>query len=75
MIEIKIYIEGTEEEKRLIMDSIIQEDIDKKIIYINREKSEILIKAHTLSRGRAIINSYISWIYTIMETIKRVNNK
>jgi len=75
MIEIKITIEGTDEEKTLLFNSILQESIDSKVVKVNKEKSEIIIKPQSLSRGRAIMNSYISWIYTIMETIKRVNNK
>ena len=75
MIEIKIVIDGREEEKDLIFNSILQESIDNKVVKINKEKSEIIITPHSLSRGRAIMNSYISWIYTIMETIKKVNNK
>ena len=75
MIEIKITIEGTDEEKTLLFNSILQESIDSKVVKVNKERSEIIIRPQSLSRGRAIMNSYISWIYTIMETIKRVNNK
>mgnify|MGYP001772478235 CR=1 FL=1 len=72
MIEIRITIEGTDEEKRILFNSILQESIDSKVIKVNKEKSEIIIRPQSISRGRAIMNSYISWIYTIMETIKRV---
>jgi len=75
MIEIKITIEGSEEEKTLLFNSILQESIDSNVVKVNKDKSEIIITPRSLSRGRAIMNSYISWIYTIMETIKRVNNK
>jgi len=75
MIEIKITIEGSEEEKTLLFNSILQESIDSNVVKVNKDKSEIVITPRSLSRGRAIMNSYISWIYTIMETIKRVNNK
>ncbi|BFI75177.1 KEOPS complex subunit Pcc1 [Sulfurisphaera ohwakuensis] len=73
MIEIKILINSTEEERQLIFNSVLPEGIDTKYIRIDKENSEIIIKAPTISRGRAIMNSYISWIYTILETIKRVN--
>jgi len=75
MIEIKITIEGTDEERTLLFNSILQESVDSKVVKVNKERSEIIIRPQSLSRGRAIMNSYISWIYTIMETIKRVNNK
>ncbi|BFH73499.1 KEOPS complex subunit Pcc1 [Sulfurisphaera javensis] len=73
MIEIKILIDANNEEKDIIFNSILLENIDNKSVSINKEKAEIVIRANTLNKGRAIMNSYISWIYTIMETIKKVS--
>lgn len=75
MMEIRIKLDLGDNFNSVILNSILEEAIDQKAILIDRENNEIIIKARSASRGRAIMNSYISWIYTIMETIKKVSNK
>ncbi|BCU70626.1 hypothetical protein [Stygiolobus caldivivus] len=74
-VQIEIKIDEVDGElKKVIFNSILIEQLDQKIVKIDRNNASLLIVANSLSRGRAIMNSYISWIYTIIETLNKVKN-
>jgi tRNA threonylcarbamoyladenosine modification (KEOPS) complex Pcc1 subunit len=76
-MKVKIEIELIDFDKHLsdiIFNSILPEKIDDKLVNINKDLGKFVIKANTISRGRAIMNSYISWIYSILRTIGEVKN-
>ncbi|MEM1625872.1 MAG: hypothetical protein QXV69_01080 [Sulfolobaceae archaeon] len=56
----------------IIFNSILIEDIDKKYIIIERPL-KVKISAPRISRGKAIMNSYIFWIYSILSIMKKVS--
>jgi len=60
--------------RKILFNSILLEKVDQKVVNIDKDKSLITISANSISRGRAIMNSYISWIYTIIETLNKVKN-
>lgn len=60
--------------RKILFNSILLEKVDQRVVNINKDKSLIIISANSISRGRAIMNSYISWIYTIIETLNKVKN-
>ncbi|WP_236748921.1 hypothetical protein [Acidianus manzaensis] len=55
----------------LLSKSILMEKIDKNYVTIEYPL-KIKINAESISRGRAIMNSYIFWIYTILRTLEEV---
>ncbi|MFP3225445.1 MAG: hypothetical protein RXQ80_00775 [Sulfolobaceae archaeon] len=76
-MKVKIEIELIDFDKNLsdiIFNSILPEKIDDKLVNINKDLGKFVIKANSISRGRAIMNSYISWIYSILRTIGEVKN-
>ncbi|MDT7875650.1 hypothetical protein DDW09_03545 [Sulfolobus sp. SCGC AB-777_L09] len=76
-MKVKIEIELIDFDKHLsdiIFNSILPEKIDDKLVNINKDLGKFVIKANSISRGRAIMNSYISWIYSILRTIGEVKN-
>ena len=76
-MKVKIEIELIDFDRRLndiIFNSILPEKIDDKLVNINKDLGKFVIKANSISRGRAIMNSYISWIYSILRTISEVKN-
>lgn len=76
-MKVKIEIELIDFDKQLsdiIFNSILPEKIDDKLVNINKDLGKFVIKANSISRGRAIMNSYISWIYSILRTIGEVKN-
>jgi len=76
-MKVKIEIELIDFDKYLsdiIFNSILPEKIDDKLVNINKDLGKFVIKANSISRGRAIMNSYISWIYSILRTIGEVKN-
>ncbi|ABP94258.1 hypothetical protein HA72_0081 [Metallosphaera sedula] len=56
--------------RNLIKNSLIIEDIDKEFVSIVDDS--ILIKCDSVSRCRAIMNSYIFWIYSVLSTLNEV---
>ncbi|WP_240931139.1 hypothetical protein [Acidianus sulfidivorans] len=56
---------------QLLNKSILMEKIDKNYVTIESPLN-ISIRAESISRGRAIMNSYIFWIYTILRTLEEV---
>jgi tRNA threonylcarbamoyladenosine modification (KEOPS) complex Pcc1 subunit len=60
--------------RKILFNSILLEKVDQRVVNIDKDKSLIMISANSISRGRAIMNSYISWIYTIIETLNKVKN-
>jgi tRNA threonylcarbamoyladenosine modification (KEOPS) complex Pcc1 subunit len=60
--------------RKILFNSILLEKVDQRVVNIDKDKSLITISANSISRGRAIMNSYISWIYTIIETLNKVKN-
>jgi tRNA threonylcarbamoyladenosine modification (KEOPS) complex Pcc1 subunit len=73
LIEIKF--ENIDESlRKILFNSILLEKVDQRVVNIDKDKSLIIISANSISRGRAIMNSYISWIYTIIETLNKVKN-
>lgn len=75
MISISIALEKVSSEViSLLSRSILMEKIDKKYVSIE-PPLKITITAESISRGRAIMNSYIFWIYTILRTLEEVEDK
>lgn len=60
--------------RKILFNSILLEKVDQRVVNIDKDKSVIIISANSISRGRAIMNSYISWIYTIIETLNKVRD-
>lgn len=60
--------------RKILFNSILLEKVDQRVVNIDKDKRLITISANSISRGRAIMNSYISWIYTIIETLNKVKN-
>jgi len=72
MIEIEIELLDVDNDVlNIILNSILVEKIDKKYISIENP-FKVKIVAPRISRGKAIMNSYIFWIYSILSTIKGV---
>lgn len=75
MILISISLEKANNEIiSLLNKSILIENIDRKYVKID-SPLKITITAKSISRGRAIMNSYIFWIYTILRILEEVENK
>ena len=71
MIMIDISLKPFNSELRnLIKNSLIIVDIDKELVSIVDDS--ILIKCDSVSRCRAIMNSYIFWIYSVLSTLNEV---
>ncbi|AEB96079.1 MULTISPECIES: hypothetical protein [Metallosphaera] len=72
MITINISLKGLDKEVRsLVRDALLIEDIDKH--YVKLSDDEITISCETASRCRAIMNSYIFWIYSVISTLNEVD--
>ncbi|QGA69535.1 KEOPS complex subunit Pcc1 [Sulfolobus sp. E11-6] len=73
-IEISIYEENYNNNKLedIIYESIIIEKIDTKYVKIEKSPLQIKIDAPSITRARAIMNSYILWIYTILKSLEEV---
>lgn len=75
MISISISLDNLDNKTVSLLDkSILIEKIDKNYVSI-QSPLKITITAKSISRGRAIMNSYIFWIYTILRTLEEVENK
>ncbi|AOL15767.1 KEOPS complex Pcc1 subunit [Sulfolobus sp. A20] len=77
LVEIKLKDEADDAEKfknieDIIYNSIIIEKIDTKYVKIERDPLRIIINSPTLTRTRAIMNSYILWLYTILKSLEEV---
>ncbi len=73
MLHIEIELSGLDEKtKSIIFNSVKVEEIDRKYVRIEREPFKLVIEAERLSRGRAIMNSYIFWLYTILRIVEEV---
>ncbi|BDC19319.1 family 52 olfactory receptor [Acidianus sp. HS-5] len=73
MISITISIDGIPDDIReIIRSAILLEKIDERYVSIT-DPLNIKIKAEAISRGRAIMNSYIFWLYTILRTLEEVD--
>ncbi|BBD71883.1 KEOPS complex Pcc1-like subunit [Sulfodiicoccus acidiphilus] len=59
----------------LALNSILLEEVDRGLVTVDPEKGEVSIKAPRLSRGRAIMNSYIYWLYTILTTFEELGEE
>ncbi|WP_246253047.1 hypothetical protein [Acidianus brierleyi] len=58
--------------ENIVSKSILLEKIDLNYISISSSPFKIDIKSPSITRGRAIMNSYIFWIYTILRVIEEV---
>lgn len=58
----------------ILYKSIEPETSKEKYVMIKENPLDIKISAQSISRGRAIMNSYLFWIYTILATLKEVDN-
>ncbi len=58
--------------ENIVSKSILLEKIDVNYISISNSPFKIDIKSPSITRGRAIMNSYIFWIYTILRVIEEV---
>ncbi|MEM4084852.1 MAG: KEOPS complex subunit Pcc1 [Saccharolobus sp.] len=56
----------------IIYNSILVEKIDKEYVKIEKNPLKIEIKVPSVTRARAIMNSYILWIYTILKSLEEV---
>ncbi|BBG24412.1 KEOPS complex subunit Pcc1 [Sulfuracidifex tepidarius] len=57
----------------LLYKAINQEEIDKGLVELSLNKGlTIRIDADTITRSRAILNSYILWLYTILQSLEEV---
>ena len=75
-VQIKIKVDEVDENlRKVLFDSILIEKLDQKLVNLDKQNGVLTITAETLSRGRAIMNSYISWIYTIIETLNKVKDE
>lgn len=76
MLRIKILINSEDNERdkinNIIYNSIIVEKVDIKYVKVKREPFEIEINAPSVTRARAIMNSYILWLYTILKSLEEV---
>ncbi|WP_338601138.1 KEOPS complex subunit Pcc1 [Sulfolobus tengchongensis] len=72
-IQISIHTDSNKKElEDIIYNSIIIEKIDTKYVKIRKNPIEISINAPSITRARAIMNSYILWIYTILKSLEEV---
>jgi tRNA threonylcarbamoyladenosine modification (KEOPS) complex Pcc1 subunit len=76
VLRIKILINSEDNERdkidNIFYNSIIVEKVDIKYVKVKREPFEIEINAHSVTRARAIMNSYILWLYTILKSLEEV---
>jgi tRNA threonylcarbamoyladenosine modification (KEOPS) complex Pcc1 subunit len=76
VLRIKILINSEDNERdkidNIIYNSIIVEKVDIKYVKVKREPFEIEINAPSVTRARAIMNSYILWLYTILKSLEEV---
>lgn len=70
LIEIRLDMEPRLRE--LVYASIVLEDIDREYVTIVKDPLTIRVQAETLSRARAILNSYISWVYTVLSVVENI---
>ncbi len=72
MTTINISLDGFDENiKDLLRKVLLIEDNDKP--YVSISSDTISISCDAISRCRAIMNSYIFWIYTVLSTLNEVN--
>lgn len=71
MIVINITLDSLDPElKDLIKNALIIEDVDRE--YVSMSDDSIIIRCDNVSRCRAIMNSYIFWIYSVLSTLNEV---
>ncbi|BCS92063.1 hypothetical protein L3N51_00051 [Metallosphaera sp. J1] len=71
MIVINITLDSLDPElKDLIKNALIIEDVDRE--YVSMSDDSIIIRCDSVSRCRAIMNSYIFWIYSVLSTLNEV---
>lgn len=74
-VEIEVLLNGLQSNLgEIIYNSIRPDVITDNNVNINKNPLDIKISADSISRGRAIMNSYLFWIYTILATLKEVDN-
>ncbi|MEM0067781.1 MAG: KEOPS complex subunit Pcc1 [Saccharolobus sp.] len=74
-MQVSLLISIYEDRNRLsdiIYNSILVEKIDKEYVKIEKNPLKIEIKVPSITRARAIMNSYILWIYTILKSLEEV---
>ncbi|MEM0362969.1 MAG: KEOPS complex subunit Pcc1 [Sulfolobaceae archaeon] len=74
-MQVSLSISIYEDKNRLsdiIYNSILVEKIDKEYVKIEKNPLKIEIKVPSITRARAIMNSYILWIYTILKSLEEV---
>ncbi|MEM4767834.1 MAG: KEOPS complex subunit Pcc1 [Saccharolobus sp.] len=74
-MQVSLSISIYEDRNRLsdiIYNSILVEKIDKEYVKIEKNPLKIEIKVPSITRARAIMNSYILWIYTILKSLEEV---
>ena len=74
-MQVSLSISIYEDRNRLsdiIYNSILVEKIDKEYGKIEKNPLKIEIKVPSITRARAIMNSYILWIYTILKSLEEV---
>ncbi|MCI2414603.1 MAG: hypothetical protein MPF33_05040 [Candidatus Aramenus sp.] len=73
MFHVEIEISGLDDKtKSIIFNTVKVEEMDRKYVRIEEDPFKITISAERLSRGRAIMNSYIFWLYTILRIVEEV---
>ena len=74
-MQVSLLISIYEDRNRLsdiIYNSILVEKTDKEYVKIEKNPLKIEIKVPSITRARAIMNSYILWIYTILKSLEEV---
>ncbi|MEM0092135.1 MAG: KEOPS complex subunit Pcc1 [Saccharolobus sp.] len=74
-MQVSLLISIYEDRNRLsdiIYNSILVEKTDKEYVKIEKNPLKIEIKVPSVTRARAIMNSYILWIYTILKSLEEV---
>ncbi len=54
------------------MKSLRAESADRKYIEISEDKGEIIIRVQTISRMRALLNSVLYSTYSVLSTLREV---
>jgi len=54
------------------LNSILIEDVDREFVTLDPDKGQIRIETDSFAKGRAIMNSYIYWLYTILTTFEEL---
>ncbi len=61
----------------ILYNAINQEEIDRGVVSLELvdDGIKIIINGETFTKARAILNSYILWLYTILQSLEEVERK